>query len=140
MYHQSTAEFGLKPCSLWRHDVARISNVHDLLHGDGIKCQGCLHLTTVHTAFQFAKTTKSTHKVNALVATQVLDTKNFVKNQLRRNAHIQHANGIILRRMYQALPSASTTPLPDTMRTHATPVHDTLQHLSSPPQSSSPTP
>ena len=66
--HKSAAEFWLKPCCLGRHDISTIGDIHDLLHADGIESQGHLHLATVNTAFEFAKSTQSTDEIDALVA------------------------------------------------------------------------
>ena len=37
MYDKSRTQFRLKPCSFRGHDLSTIGNVHNLLHGDGIK-------------------------------------------------------------------------------------------------------
>ena len=67
MDNQSTAQFGLKPRRLGRHDVARISNVHQLLHADRIECESDLHLSAIYTALQLTQATDAAYEVNALV-------------------------------------------------------------------------
>lgn len=83
MDYKAGTELGLEPCGLWRHNVARIGNVHELFHGNGIKGKSHLHLAAVNALLQFAKTAYAADKVNALVAAQVLDAEKLVKNKVR---------------------------------------------------------
>ena len=64
--YQSRTEFWLKPCCLRRHDVARISYVHDLLHRNRVEGKCCTHLTTVNATLQFTESTQTTNEVDAL--------------------------------------------------------------------------
>ena len=74
MDDESGAKFGFKPSGLRRHDVARVCDVHDLFHGDGIEGQCHLHLSAVHTTFQLTQSADTAHEVDALVGTKVLDS------------------------------------------------------------------
>ena len=38
--HKTRAQFRLKPSGLWRHDVARVGNIHYLVHRYGIEGEG----------------------------------------------------------------------------------------------------
>ena len=65
MNHQSRTQLRLKPSCLGRHDVARIGDVHQLLHGNGIEGQCHFHLTAVDTLLQFTQTANTPYEVNA---------------------------------------------------------------------------
>ena len=47
----------------------RIGEIHQLLHRNGIQSQGNLHLTAIHTAFQFTQATDTSHEIDSLVRT-----------------------------------------------------------------------
>ena len=85
-----------KPRGFRRHDVARIGNVHQLLHGNRIECQRHLHFAAVHTFLQFTQSADTAHKVDTLVRAQVLDAENLVQNQVGRNRDIQHPNRVVI--------------------------------------------
>ena len=55
MDHQTGAKLRFEPRRLRRHDITRIGDIHQLLHRNGIQSQGNLHLTAIHTAFQFTQ-------------------------------------------------------------------------------------
>ena len=57
VYDKTGTQFGLEPCSLGRHDLTTVGNVHNLLHGNGIKGKGCAHFTTIYPTFQFSEPT-----------------------------------------------------------------------------------
>ena len=71
MDHQTRAELGLDPRGLGGHDVARVGNVHELLHRYGIEGEGHLHLTAIDTTLELAETADATDEVDALVLAQV---------------------------------------------------------------------
>lgn len=78
MDDESRTEFRLEPRCLGRHDVAGISDIHQLLHADRIKRQSYLHLSAVHPTLQLAQPTDATHKVYTLVGSQILDAQDFI--------------------------------------------------------------
>ncbi len=82
MDYKSAAKLWFKPCSLWRHDVARVRYVHYLLHSDWIESESSLHLSAVHSALEFGKPSKTSHKVYAMVAAKVFDAEYLIKNEL----------------------------------------------------------
>ena len=93
---KTRAELRLKPCSLRRHDLARISNVHNLLHRDGIESQSSTHLPTIHTALELAKTTQASYEVNTLRAAEITDIQNLIENQTAGDIDIKHSDRIII--------------------------------------------
>ncbi len=90
MYHKSRAQFRLKPCGLRRHDIAGVGDIHYLFHGNWIKGEGCTHLAGIDTAFQFAKTAKTSHKVYALAGTQVSYLENVLQDKARGDVNVKH--------------------------------------------------
>lgn len=96
MNHQSRTQLRLKPSCLGRHDVARIGDVHQLLHGNGIEGQCHFHLTTVHPLLQFAQPADTADKVDTLVGTEVFDAEDFIQYQVGRNGNIQHADRVVV--------------------------------------------
>ena len=90
------AELRLEPRSLRRHDIARVSNIDQLLHRDGIERKSELHLTAIDTLLQLTKATDTTDKVNALIRAQVLDAEEFVEDEIRRDRHVKHADGVVV--------------------------------------------
>ena len=110
MNNEARAKFGLEPGGLGWHDVARIGDVHKLIHRNGIEGKGYTHLTAIDTALEFAKTTQTAYEVDALVATKVLDAEDTVENEVGRDADIEHADGIVVvvsaRLGSQAVPAA----------------------------------
>ena len=82
MYDESTAQLRFKPCSLRRHDIARVGYVHDLLHCDRIESEGSLHLSAVYSALEFAEPSESSDEVYALVASEVLDAEDVIEDEL----------------------------------------------------------
>ena len=75
--HHSRPQFGFEPRGLRRHDVARVGNVDQLLHRDGVEGERRLHLPAVHTAFQLAQTADAAHEVDPLRGAQILDVQNW---------------------------------------------------------------
>ena len=96
MNHQSRTQLRLKPSCLGRHDVARIGDVHQLLHGNGIEGQCHFHLTTVHPLLQLSQTTDAAYKVNTLVGTEVFDAEHFIPYQIGGDGYIQYSNGVVI--------------------------------------------
>ena len=96
MNHQSRAQLRLKPSCLGRHDITRIGNVHQLLHGNGIKSQCHFHLTIVHPLLQLSQATDTANKVDTLIGTEVFDTEHFIQYQIGGNGYIQYANGVVI--------------------------------------------
>ena len=94
MYRKTAAELWLEPCGLGRHDIARVGNADELVHGDGIEGEGHFHLAGVNAAGEFSKTADTAHEVNSLVCTEVLDAKNLVQYKVRKDSHIQNADGV----------------------------------------------
>ena len=93
---ETGTELRLEPCGLRRHDVAAVGDVGELLHGNRIKRESDLHLTIVHAAGKLAETTDSTYEINAFVRTEILDTQNLVKNQIRKDRHIEDADRVLV--------------------------------------------
>lgn len=96
MNHQPRTQLRLKPSCLGRHDVARIGDVHQLLHGNGIEGQCHFHLTAVHPLLQLFQTTDATYKVDTLVGTEVFDAKHFIQYQIGGDGYIQYTNGVVI--------------------------------------------
>jgi hypothetical protein len=66
MNHQSAPELGLEPCGLGRHDIAGVGYRNKLLHRDGIKCKGHLHLTAVNPPSSAPKAPDATNEIDPL--------------------------------------------------------------------------
>ena len=88
--------FGSNQVVFGRHDVARIGDVHQLLHGNGIEGQCHFHLTAVHPLLQLFQTTDATYKVDTLVGTEVFDAKHFIQYQIGGDGYIQYTNGVVI--------------------------------------------
>ena len=69
MDHQTGAKLRFEPRRLRRHNITRIGDIHQLLHRNGLQSQGNLHLTAIHTAFQFTQATDTSHEIDSLVRT-----------------------------------------------------------------------
>lgn len=80
--YQSRAELRFEPGRFRRHDVARIGNVHQLLHRYRIEGQRHLHLAAVHALLQLAQSADTSHEIDALVAPQVLNAQNLIQDQV----------------------------------------------------------
>ena len=85
VYHQPGTQFRFEPGSLRRHNVSCIGNIHQLLHRNRIKCQSHFHFAAVNPSAQFAQAADSPYKVNPAIRTQILDSQNFVQNQVGRD-------------------------------------------------------
>ena len=96
MNHETRAELRLEPSGFGWHDVARIGDVHKLIHRNGIEGKGNTHLAAIDTTLEFAKATQTAYEVDALVATKVLDSEDTVENEVGRDADIEHADGIVV--------------------------------------------
>ncbi len=92
--HETGAELRLEPRSLRGHDLARVGDIHDLLHRDGIEGQGSTHLTRVDTTLEFAETSEASHEIDTLRRAQVADVEDLVENQTAGDVDIEHTNGI----------------------------------------------
>ena len=82
MDRQTAAELRLEPCGLWRHYVAGISNVDELLHRYRVESESNLHLTVVDSARKLAKSADSADEIDPLVCAEVLDAENLVKHKV----------------------------------------------------------
>ena len=96
MDDEARTQFGLKPGSLGRHDLATVGNVDDLLHGHGIEGQSHLHLATVNTTFQFAQAADTANEVDALVGTQVGDAQDVAQDIIAADGYVEHADGVVV--------------------------------------------
>ena len=81
MHYQPAAEFGLKPSGLWRHDLAAIGDIHDLLHRDRIECEGGTHFSTVHTTLELSQATQTANKVDAVAAAEVAQLQDLFEDE-----------------------------------------------------------
>ena len=96
MNNQSAAQLWLKPGCLRRHNLATVSNVHNLLHSNWMQGQCHLHLATIYTTLQLAESAKTAHEVDTLIRTQILDAQNIIQNQTGRDIYIEHADRILI--------------------------------------------
>ena len=96
MDDEPRTQLRFEPCRLGWHDITRISNVHQLLHADGIEGQGHFHLAAIHTLLQLAQPADTAHEVDALVRTEVLDAEYLVQNEVGGDGNIEHADGIVI--------------------------------------------
>ena len=64
---QTGAELRLEPRGLWWHDIARVSDINQLLHRDRVECKSKLHLSAIDSLLQLSETTDTTDEVDALV-------------------------------------------------------------------------
>ena len=94
--HHARAQLGLEPRRLRRHDVARVGDVDELLHRDGVEREGHGHLAAVDAALQLAQAADASHEVNPLRGAQVLDAQQTVQHQIREHRHVQHADGVVV--------------------------------------------
>ena len=94
MYHEAGAKFRLKPGGFWRHYVACIGYVHQLLHRHGIERQSHSHFSGIDTALQLAEAANATNEVDTLIAAQVGDAQNVAKDKVGGNCHIKHTDRV----------------------------------------------
>ena len=73
MDDDARTELGLEPRGLGGHDVARVGDVDELLHRDGVEGESDLHLAAVDAALQLAETADAADEVDAPGSAQVLD-------------------------------------------------------------------
>lgn len=76
MEKQATQQFRLEPGGLRRHDLAGISQRHELINGGRIKREGNLELAVVHQPDQFFRATAATDEMDPLIGTRVTHAKN----------------------------------------------------------------
>ena len=93
---EAGTEFRLEPRGLRRHDVAGVGDVDELLHRDMVEGEGDLHLTAVNPAAQLAKASDTTNEINPLVRAQILDSKHFVKYEVREDGHVKNSDRILV--------------------------------------------
>ena len=93
VYHNARTQFRFEPRGLRGHDVARVGDVDELFHRDGVECEGHLHLAAVDTTLEFAQTADAAHEVYTLRRAQILDTEDTVQNQIRQHGDIKHPMG-----------------------------------------------
>ena len=74
MDNQARAELRLEPRRLRRHDIARIGNVHQLLHRYGIERKGHPHLAAIDATLQFAQAPDAANEIDAFIRAQIFDT------------------------------------------------------------------
>ena len=60
---QAAAQLRLEPGGLWRHYVAAVRYVYELVHRNGIKGEGHFHLSAVNPAGEFSETAYAAHEV-----------------------------------------------------------------------------
>ena len=96
MDEETGTELGLEPCGLRRHDIAGVGNVDQLLHRDRIKGESHLHLSGVHAAGKLPESADSSDEVYPLVCTKVLDSKDGVKDEVRKDRNIQYSYRILV--------------------------------------------
>ena len=96
VYDETRPQFGFEPSRLGGHDVARVGNIHELFHRDGVEGESHFHLSAVDTAFQLFETAYAAYEVDAFVAAQVGDAQNVAQNQVRRNRDIEYPDGVVV--------------------------------------------
>ena len=93
---QTTAQLRLEPGSLGRHDIASIGYPDKLLHGNGIQCESCCHLTRVNPLLELAETSDTAYEVNTLRSTEILDVEELVEDKIGADGHIEASDGIVV--------------------------------------------
>ena len=66
MNSQPAPELRLEPCGLRRHDIAGVSNVYELFHGDRIEGESDSHLAAVHSAGQLSESADTSYEIDSL--------------------------------------------------------------------------
>ena len=72
MDHHTRTEFRLEPGGLRRHDVARIGNVDELLHGNRVECESRLHLAAIDTLLQLFQAANTADEIDPFRRPQIL--------------------------------------------------------------------
>ena len=90
-------EFGYIPSSVF-HTQTLLNPVSDLFLFEPVYHQPRthFHFATVNPSAQFAQAADSPYKVDPAIRTQILDSQNFVQNQVGRDGHIQYTYRIII--------------------------------------------
>ena len=90
---QTAAQLRLEPGSLGRHDIASIGYPDKLLHGNGIQCESCCHLTRVNPLLELAETSDTAYEVNTLRSTEILDVEELVEDKVEQMVTSRHPMG-----------------------------------------------
>ena len=94
MHDETATQLRLEPSGLGRHDLAAVSDVHNLLHRDRIEGEGCTHLTAIYTTLQLAEATQAANEVDAVGAAQVTDVQDVLKDEAAGDIDIEDADGV----------------------------------------------
>src|SRR5580765_4081927 len=85
---QAIPQFWLKPGAFWRHNFSTVGNCKKLFKCNRVQTEGGCHFTTIHSFFQFFKTTYTTHKIYPVISSWVFYIQNFIKNIILQNGYI----------------------------------------------------
>ena len=96
MNHQSRTQLRLKPSCLGRHDVARIGDVHQLLHGNGIEANATFISPLSTRFFNSPRPRMPPTKSIRLSERGVFDAEHFIQYQIGGDGYIQHSNGVVI--------------------------------------------
>ena len=96
MDYESRTELRLEPSSLRRHNLTRISDVHNLLHRNRIESESCTHFTAIHTALQFAKTSETTYEIYALRTAEVTEVEDVLKDKAAGDIYVENADRVVI--------------------------------------------
>ena len=96
MDHHTRTEFRLEPGGLRRHDVARIGNVDELLHGNRVECESRLHLAAIDTLLQLFQAANTADEIDPFRRPQILDVEQLVEYQVRQHGYVQHSDRIVV--------------------------------------------
>ena len=96
MDYETRTEFRFEPSSFWRHDVACVGDVDDLLHSYRVKCKSDFHFARVNATFEFAKATDTAYEVDTFVRTEVFEAENFVEDEVRRDSYVENADWVFV--------------------------------------------
>ena len=93
---ESGAELRLEPGRFRRHDIARIGNIDQLLHGNRIEGKGNFHLAAVNPAGKFSESTDPTDEINSFVRTEILDPEQFIQYKIGKDRYIENADRVVV--------------------------------------------
>ena len=93
---------GSNQVTFWWHNLTTVGNIKKLFHADGIKAESQFHLTAVHSFFQFTQSPDPTYKINPVIGSCILNTKDRGKNIFLQNTYVQDSDRIIWKTIFLA--------------------------------------
>ena len=86
---ESGTQLRLEPGALWRHDLAGVGDVHELLDGGGEHGEGDGGFAGIHELDEFARAADAADEVNALAGARVVNAEDGCEESLLETFDIE---------------------------------------------------